>query len=42
MEFGDALGAHDCARSEEYLEVFNLDVVVCEGGVTGAEPSFIG
>jgi len=27
-EFGDALGGHDRARLEEYLEAVNLDVVV--------------
>jgi hypothetical protein len=35
--FGDALGGHDRVRLEEYLVAFNPEVVVPEGGVTGAE-----
>jgi len=41
-EFQDALGGHDRARLEEYLEAVNLEVVVREGGATGAETRFIG
>jgi len=40
--FGDALGRHDRARLEEYLETVNLEAVVREGGVTGVETVFIG
>jgi len=41
-EFGDALGGHNQARLEEYLEVVNLEVVVWEASVTGADTLFIG
>jgi len=41
-EFGDALGDHDEARLEEYLEVVNLEALVQERGVTGAETVSIG
>ena len=41
-EFGDALGGHDRARLEEYLEAVDLEAVVWEGGETGAETLFIG
>jgi len=41
-EFGDALGGHDRAILEEYLEAVNLEAVVREGGATGAETLFIG
>jgi len=40
-EFGDALGGHDRARLEQYLEAVNLEAVVQEGGATGAETLFI-
>jgi len=41
-EFGDALGGHDRARLEEYLEADDLEAVVREGGPPGAENLFIG
>jgi len=41
-EFGDALGGHDRARLEEYLEAINLEAVVRERGKTGAQTLFIG
>jgi len=41
-EFGDALGDHDSTRLEEYKEAVNLEAVVWEGRVTGAETLFIG
>jgi hypothetical protein len=40
-EFRDALGGYDPARVEEYMEAVNLEVVVWEGGTTGAETLFI-
>jgi len=42
IEFGDALAQYDRARLEEYMEAVNLEVVVQEGGATGAETLFIG
>jgi hypothetical protein len=41
-EFGDALGGHDRARLEEYMEAVNLEEVVREGSATGAETPFVG
>jgi len=41
-EFGDAFGGHDRARLDEYFEAVNLEVIVWEWGVTGAETVFIG
>jgi hypothetical protein len=40
-EFGDALGGHDRARLEQYMEVVTLEEVVWEGGRTGAVTLFI-
>jgi hypothetical protein len=40
-EFGDALGGHNRARLEQYMEVVNLEEVVWEGGKTGAVTLFI-
>jgi len=40
--FADALRGHNRARSAGYFEVVNLEAVVLEGGVPGAESLFIG
>jgi len=37
-----ALGGHDRARLEEYLQADNLEAVVLEGGATGAGNLSIG
>jgi len=42
MEFGDALGCHDRARLDEYMEAVNMEAVVRVGGATRAETLFIG
>jgi len=41
-EFGDTLGAHNCAKLEKYLEAPNLEAIVREGGEIDAETMFIG
>jgi hypothetical protein len=41
-KFDYALGGHDEVRLEEYLNVINLEAVVCEEQARGGETLFIG